>query len=1064
MNTIKLYLKASGSVAELDYDFRIYKGSYNNIEVDIYVPTSLLVGVDSDHPASVKTAMVITSPNGSKKTTISYNAPIKEEGVEVEDVTYNIYSQALPRAFVSQSGEQDLIANVLLLNATDPEDITISQVITSQMAKIMVYESEYIDNEEIVEPSQFDLLEAQLNGKQDKVDEHINITGTLVDAEHKVVASINALNSQVTENTSEISSLNTTVNGAGGLSDRVGDLEASVTGQENPIGKMQVIALPSDAQLNQFVYDNTDPARLPEINDVVIVELQINSLTETYKYLYTSNGWVNYQIGEQNPAGNEVFGVIEGTYGISGYTQPISTNISSGQIVNAYYKDTTEGYVSISTKLNTLNSTTKNMILGTQVVGEATKASQDGDGNNIVNTYAKKDNVYTKAQSDLRYLPSTYSNIYYYSAGGLVEQIPSTPADGVQFSANVPIAGEVQLAICGRTVEGSYHFTKNSTDTSSIWFMTDEDCVLTFRTLTYGVNENDEYLLSSEISNEIPFSAGVPKVVTFATTYSALGNSSVDINAGDTFRKEIYVTSADAVATSIDLLSSVQYTSTFNLVAQSITFDVNMISGIKAINILASEWVEQDNSEYQVYIPQTRHQQAPTNQYFLALQQEVSGEYQYIAFTPMVDSNGNITITSYDAIDCVLLIASATSKETRGILEISNPSTIPNIDYSTTGAIKITQTLEQADTLTLPNPIDVGKFYEFMVANASGSSYAITVNGEEIAAGEGMQFKWVGTWITGEEPTDTTEVYDNAKSQALSQTLIDIEGDISTLDSAINGVGGIDSRLSTAESNITSLGNTKQNITDNSLTTTNKTIVGAINELDSAKQNALTSTQLDAVNSGIDSADVEQIATNKGNITTNSNNISTLQGDMTNAQLNITALNSAIKDRAFSAKRSVNYANLLADIDATMAFDTMLYKNDLFSINGSYTDITPSETHDYTIKAVAGFGSATAPSAGDVTISIYNSSTLLASETKTYSHNDELGQIAVGIYVENSAPIVNVKVKHTFTSSISVDKETGISIQAVDGNNKVSASDNAFDIEFGTRWAKDYNSKTITLK
>ena len=52
---------------------------------------------------------------------------------------------------------------------------------------------------------------------------------------------------------------------------------------------------------------------------------------------------------------------------------------------------------------------------------------------------------------------------------------------------------------------------------------------------------------------------------------------------------------------------------------------------------------------------------------------------------------------------------------------------------------------------------------------------------------------------------------------------------------------------------------TKQDKTDSTLTTTNKTVVGAINELDSGKQDVITGTQLSALNSGITSEIVSKI-------------------------------------------------------------------------------------------------------------------------------------------------------------------------------------------------------------
>lgn len=1049
METINIYLKQSGSVANLDFDFRIYKGSYRNKEIKIYVPMSMITTTEGQGTA-VKTAGILTAQNGVRTTTRPYYASAETDPVTIHGVQYAVYSMEMPRVYSLYAGEQTIVVNVINVdNSTTPP--TALNIVTSQEVKYIVQESEYVEDDEVLVPSEVEALWAEVNNKQDKVDEAINTTGTIAEGEHKVVKSINLLNTQVTTNTTNIGSNSSSISA---LDTRVDNLEAIVTGQENPVGKMQIAGrMPTDEEVSQFVYNEI--GREPEINDVVIVEVQYDSVIETYKYIYTANEddpWIYIQIVSSNPAGNNIFGFIEGTYNIADYNQPINASIVNGQIVNILYM-TPNGYASLPVSVNALEASVASIIDGTQVVGKANIATRDGEGNVITDTYATKSSVYTKSESDMKYLPATYSNIYYYSEDGLIEEVPTSPADGVQFSVNVPQAGEVQLANCGREVEGNYHFTKNSTDTSSIWLMTDEDCVLVFRTLTYAVDGDNEYLLSSELSNEIVFTANTPKLVTFPTTYSALGNTSVDIVAGDTFRKEIYVSSADAIATQVDLISSVQYTSTFNLVAQSITFDVNMISGIKAINILASEWVL-DDDEYTIYIPQTRHQQAPTSQYFLALQQQVSGEWQYISFSPIVDADGNITITNYDAIDCRLLIASATAKETKGIIEITDPASIPQIDYETAGALKITQTAEQSDTLTLPNPVDVSKFYSFMVANSSESSYAVVVNGETIEIGKGIQFKWVGSWITGEEPTDTTEVYDSAKSQALSVTLSGIDTSISGL---VGDVGGLTTRVGTAEGNITSLQSNKQNATDNSLATTDKTIVGAINELNSGKQAVLSQAQIDATNSGITSALVTQIGTN-------ATDIGNLDLKVTTNTSDIEALQLAVKDIAYSAKRSTNYVNLTPNNEVAMAFETTIYGNDMFTPSENRTEVQAESVHDYTTKAVIGFGSATADGAGDVVVSIYDGSTLLGSKTTSYGNGNALGQIAYAVYTQMSAPNIIVKVSHTFSGNITIDKESGISIQRVDGEQRVSASDNAFDIEFGTRWAKDYANKTITLK
>ena len=72
---------------------------------------------------------------------------------------------------------------------------------------------------------------------------------------------------------------------------------------------------------------------------------------------------------------------------------------------------------------------------------------------------------------------------------------------------------------------------------------------------------------------------------------------------------------------------------------------------------------------------------------------------------------------------------------------------------------------------------------------------------------------------------------------------------------------------------------TKQDKVDDALETTSNTVVGAINELNSGKQAKLTQSQLDAVNSGIDSTKVGQIATNTSNIEANTEAINGTAGN-----------------------------------------------------------------------------------------------------------------------------------------------------------------------------------------
>ena len=108
----------------------------------------------------------------------------------------------------------------------------------------------------------------------------------------------------------------------------------------------------------------------------------------------------------------------------------------------------------------------------------------------------------------------------------------------------------------------------------------------------------------------------------------------------------------------------------------------------------------------------------------------------------------------------------------------------------------------------------------------------------------------------------------DAKQDALSQTQLD----------AVNS--GIDSTLvtqiGTNQSNITGLQSSKQDVIDSThkldadlvddTSTSNKFVTATEKSTWNAKQNALTQTQLDAVNSGVTSATVSQVATNTTNI------------------------------------------------------------------------------------------------------------------------------------------------------------------------------------------------------
>ena len=606
-----------------------------------------------------------------------------------------------------------------------------------------------------------------------EVSDEIGDVSTLTTDKKTVVGAINEVDEHTDANTANIASNDRDISD---LQTRVTTIENTMAGAETPVGTMKGTTLPTDDELSAFTVSQL--GRNPKPNDSIIFVLEIVGATDkNYKYIYGGNNtWNGYEIPPLEQASNGSLGTIKGTFGI-GSTNNVLVDITGGEIKNVYYKDNDGVYRNIQTKINLIDVLQTNIVNGTQVVGISTKALQDQLGNVINLTYAKQSDVYTKSESDSKYLPITYTNIYYYSANGFVENVPTTPASGIQFTKTVNAIGTANVFSIGRVLTGNYNFTKNSTDRSAIWVSANRKCSVQFRLTTKVKKEGQaETLLSAELTNEIALAADTPTLVEISSIYSALGNNSIKANAGDTFTKSLDVITTESTATTINVYSNAVYPSTFNLVAQSITFDVNTLNGMKSINVLTTDWTANADGTFSTTIPQTRHQQAPNTNYFIDLQELVAANtYERIAFSAKIDTDGNITLTTTEKLDCVLLIASSITDEERGILTLTNPVALPAIDYTTFGALRIEQT-ETATALTLPAPADVGKFATFFVSNSATSTNDISVNGEEISKGSGMQFKWNGSqWQVGEQPTDTDEVYDKDKSQLLSKTLQDMQ-------------------------------------------------------------------------------------------------------------------------------------------------------------------------------------------------------------------------------------------------------------------------------------------------
>ena len=148
------------------------------------------------------------------------------------------------------------------------------------------------------------------------------------------------------------------------LRTEVNTLKQQIVIQETPIGTIYTDAsgvivgpdgLPTDAYLDQFVEDNTSPSRTPENGDVIIVVKVIPTATdEIYKYIYSGNAWMYYQIPGMQSATNTAKGIIKGTYvaSFTGLDEDIVVDIDNGEIVQIYINAGTAANPSYKTLKN----------------------------------------------------------------------------------------------------------------------------------------------------------------------------------------------------------------------------------------------------------------------------------------------------------------------------------------------------------------------------------------------------------------------------------------------------------------------------------------------------------------------------------------------------------------------------------------------------------------------------------------------------------------------------------------------------------------------------------------
>lgn len=169
MNEIKIYLKPSGSIAELYKDFELYEGCYRNSQLTVFVPKSLLYENENGTFVNlVKTGAILTAPNGKKLTTKTYYLDYERDQT-IGGVEFRVYTTITPKEFCVYAGTQTVVVNVESIDNTTPDAQTIISVTTTQTADLIVLESAYLGQDEPIDPTELDKIKATLTEIQSEI-------------------------------------------------------------------------------------------------------------------------------------------------------------------------------------------------------------------------------------------------------------------------------------------------------------------------------------------------------------------------------------------------------------------------------------------------------------------------------------------------------------------------------------------------------------------------------------------------------------------------------------------------------------------------------------------------------------------------------------------------------------------------------------------------------------------------------------------------------------------------------------------------------------------------------
>ena len=409
---------------------------------------------------------------------------------------------------------------------------------------------------------------------------------------------------------------------------------------ENPIGTMVGLTLPTDAQLNAFV--QSKEGRTPVVNDVIMFLLQQPGTDEAYKYFYTKgNSWDSIFIPGVEKSSNGTPGLVQGTYGI-GLTDNTVFDIVDG-VIRGVYINRFGVHHNLKELIDFVLDRLAAIDNGTYIVPKSQNANNDGNGNNLVETYLDKVTGATKSWSDDRFMPKAYGQPYFYTSDGYSTRMPT----GTEPQFSVTATPGTMVFDIERVLEYDNDFNSKMSYSSIIRPKFDtSNAILTFRLTTYAKRTIDTgwTTLAIEDSGTISLVAGEYARVDFSSTFASLESSVLDLEVGDKLRQTLEITS---VSPSTNELLKIYCTenapSLFILNTITNTINVNVINKPKKVSLADNDFTF-DGEYYVSTITPLQHLQPVQETYLVWGQVIKAGNIYENEVLDYEVSDGNIII------------------------------------------------------------------------------------------------------------------------------------------------------------------------------------------------------------------------------------------------------------------------------------------------------------------------------------------------------------------------------------------------------------------------------------